>query len=70
MQNFNVAYRPRFHVLSNGVFICAVSLKKYMENEYNYSPKLFLHSSFEQIGLNLQENQVHHAKGYRFGPET
>jgi hypothetical protein len=56
--------RPKFHVLSNGDFVSAVSLilctgkrnKLFTETDLAFN----LH--FQYKGLNLRENQVHHSK--------
>jgi hypothetical protein len=71
MQNIHVVSRPEFHVLSNGALASAVSLilctgkwtKHFTEADLAFN----LH--FQHIGLDLQENQVHHSKE-RNGLET
>jgi hypothetical protein len=64
MQNAQVASIQKFHVLSNGALVFAVSLilctgkwrKLFTEALLAFN----LH--FQHMGLNLQENKVHHSQ--------
>jgi hypothetical protein len=64
MQNPHVVSKPKFNALSNGALVTAVSLilctekwiKLFTENLFAFN----MH--FQHIGLNLDENQVHHSK--------
>jgi hypothetical protein len=64
MSIFHVVSRPKFHVLSNGAFVFGVSLilctgkwsKLLTETVFAFN------LNFQQLGLNLQENKVHHSK--------
>jgi hypothetical protein len=66
MQNVNIVTRPKFHVISNGGLVFGVSLililcrGKWTKifTETVLASNLY----FQHIGLNLQENQVHHSK--------
>ncbi len=64
MQNVHVVSRPEFQVLSNGAIGLGVSLVlctgKWIELFTETLLAFNLH--FQHIGLNLQENQVHHSK--------
>jgi hypothetical protein len=64
MQNFLVVPRQTFHVLSNGVLgflyvyvLCTGTCRKLLTETVL---PINLHS--QHIGLNLQENKVHHSK--------
>ncbi len=64
MQNFHVVSRPKFHALSNGELAFALSLIlcawKWIKLFTEIVLGVNLH--FQQLGLNLNENQVHNSK--------
>jgi hypothetical protein len=64
MQNVHVVSRPKFHVFSNGALVFGVSLiLAYREMDSTiYGRRACVNLRFQHIGLNLQENQVHHSK--------
>jgi hypothetical protein len=64
MQNFHVVSRAKFNALSNGALGFAVSLILYTGKWINLFKEIVLAFKlhFQHIGLNLEENQVHHSK--------
>ncbi len=67
MQNVHVVSRPEFHVLSNGALVFPVSLilctGKWILKLFTETVLAFnLHFQHMELGLDLQENQMHHSK--------
>ncbi len=61
---FPCCSRPKFHALSNGALVFAVSLILCTEKLIKLFTETVLafNLHFQNIGINLQENKVHHSK--------